>query len=233
MPLTYEVGSATDIGRREINEDRHAMVELGDATWCVAVFDGLGGQKGGEVASEMALHLLEQKARTWKRNSVPEVLCDAMDKSLREIHDAVCKRARRDPELQGMATTVVCAALRADGIVVRYAGDSAIFWTRGDRLLYRSAPHLLDERITSCLGGPNRLFVSPQRTQEYDWCLRVKAGDTLVLCSDGLLHSLAERTLLGMFAAEESAQDLAERLVAAALKAGEHDNVTTVTVRVK
>ncbi|MHB2015687.1 MAG: PP2C family protein-serine/threonine phosphatase [Candidatus Xenobia bacterium] len=229
---SYDVAAATDIGRREVNQDRHAIEELGDGTWFVAVADGLGGQQAGEVASETATKLLCEKARRWKKTLRPEALADAMDKSLREVHAAICKQGRRDCERQGMATTIVCAVLRPDGVVQRYAGDSALFWSRQERLLYRSAPHLLDERITSCLGGPNRLLLSPQRAHEYDWFLRVKAGDTLVLCSDGLLHSLAEPTLLGMFAQEGAAEALADRLVRAALKAGERDNVTALAIRV-
>src|SRR5262249_50146109 len=155
----------------------------------------------------------------------PEKLSDDLDAQLKQVHDRIRARAKKDRDLQGMATTVNCAVLSPDVVVHRYAGDSALFWTREDRLLYRTAPHVIDDKIYSCLGGPGPLRVSPQRSSEYDWRLTVKPGDTLVLCTDGLLHSLAERTLLTHFAERDAAEDLAQRLLRAALRAGEHDNI--------
>lgn len=230
--VRFEVAAASDIGRRDKNEDRFAVCDLGEGRWFVAVFDGLGGQAAGEVASEMAMQLLQERARRWTRRLTQEALADDLDAQLKQTHDRIRARAKKDRNLQGMATTVNCAVLRPDGIVQRYAGDSALFWTREDRLLYRSAPHVIDDKIYSCLGGPGPLRVSPQRSQEYDWRLTVRPGDTLVLCTDGLLHSLAERTLLTHFADPGSAEELAQRLVRAAVRAGEQDNITVVTVRV-
>jgi protein phosphatase len=230
--VTWDVDVATDVGKREINQDRFLALDMGGEAWFLAVADGVGGRNSGEVAAELAVQELLKVAPRWKVDKMPETVSDTIDGSLRKIHDTILAQARRQPALKGMATTIACALVLPSGVLHRYAGDSILWWVRGDSILYRSRPHVVPSgSITSCLGGPSAPILSPRRQDEYDWFMKVKPGDVLLLATDGLFRNLAPGKLLQLLTEPGSAKETTARLIEAAIKAEVDDNVTVVVAK--
>src|SRR6202022_302993 len=124
-----DIGSATDVGRvREANEDSFLAVHpagVRDGEALVAVADGMGGHKAGEVASALAVQALQQTLD----DSDPAVEPDALLRSALELGNrSIWEAAAEDLEKEGMGTTIVAALLNAAGqVVVANVGDSRAY----------------------------------------------------------------------------------------------------------
>jgi protein phosphatase len=105
------VGAATDVGRvREGNEDGYLV---DDSVGLVALADGMGGHLGGEVASATALEALRAAVRGGRP------LRDGARRQRRRV-----RKARTDPSLTGMGTTLTAGTLAAGTLILAHVGDS-------------------------------------------------------------------------------------------------------------
>lgn len=217
--------AATDTGRvREGNEDAYA---LSSSTWVVA--DGMGGHVGGEVAARAAADAA--------------LAAEAAD-AVAVAHAAVL--AATTPDLADMGTTLVHATLvdAAGGreLQVRWAGDSRAYLLDGEGLRqltrdHNQAEELLAEghltaeqarvhpgqyRLTRALGLGRPAAPEPGE-------VTVPARGRLLLCTDGLTSELPDDAVAALLA-DGAPDDVARRLVGAAVEAGGRDNVTVVVV---
>src|SRR6266851_5004184 len=124
-----DIGTATDVGRvREANEDSLLAVRgtgVRDGEALVAVADGMGGHKAGEVASALAIESLQQSLN----DSDPGVTADALLQLALELgNSTIWEAAAEDLEKEGMGTTIVAALLGAEGqLVIANVGDSRAY----------------------------------------------------------------------------------------------------------
>ena len=154
-------------------------------------------------------------------------------------------RAAQDGEtLRGMGATLVCALLSGKRYLVANVGDSRLYHFDGATLEQVTTDHSLVEMLVQS-GNITReaARTHPRRniiTRAIGIGLRVdvdvfdrawKAGDILLLCSDGLSGSLEDADMLRMLQQGGSLSDMADRLVAAALENGASDNITVVLAR--
>lgn len=228
-------GSASDVGRvRANNQDsRFTADEL------FAVADGMGGHRGGEVASSVALEAL---ASTFVDRS-PEGLRDAA----REANTAVYAQASDDPELQGMGTTLVAAATIDGASTLAWVnvGDSRLYLFRDGELSRVSQDHsLVEEAVRSGELSAEEARDHPQRhivtralgigaTVDVDvGTIEPSVGDRLVLCSDGLYDAVEDERIAGVLQRLAGADDAAAELVRLANVSGGRDNITVVVVDV-
>lgn len=190
------------------------------------VADGLGGHRGGEVASRTAIDALD---RTLQVARLAASTDDAalLRTAIVEAHEAVV--AAQTSGLEDMGTTVVVALVRPDGrTTVAHVGDSRAYrWRTGmlERLTRdHTVPTGFGRLLTQALGSP--AGVEPD-------CVEVhfEDGDLLLLCSDGLTDVVSDRGIAELVAAGGSCAAIADRLVEAALAGGGPDNVTVVVVR--
>jgi serine/threonine protein phosphatase PrpC len=202
------------------------------------VADGMGGALAGELASRMCaeafaeLDLIEHQGE--------EALRETIGIANRRIWD----RSRTDAETSGMGTTVT-AALVGDGGVVSFAhvGDSRAYLLRDGALQRLSEDHSLVHELVrqgqlsevEAEQHPQRSVITralgtDEEVQIDTFSLQSKAGDVLLLCTDGLNTMVSEADIAAALGSETGAADIARRLVRAALKAGGEDNVTAVVV---
>ncbi|MGD0941011.1 MAG: Stp1/IreP family PP2C-type Ser/Thr phosphatase [Terracidiphilus sp.] len=255
-PLHYAVAAVSDVGKkRPGNEDSFGYsAEHGVYLVC----DGLGGAAAGEVASSMAvdevLRLLS--ARTLDE-SAP--LHTWIEETVRSANQAILSRARSDPKLAGMGTTLV--GLVADGsrVVVFNVGDSRCYRIRKPspeqvgagqskpapaRLQQISLDHsLVQEQVrqgrmtlAEAAHSPLRNVITralgTQAGVEPDlFELEAQPGDTFLLCSDGLTNELADPMIESLLSADLPLQALCASLVSAANQSGGRDNITCLLVR--
>ena len=232
-------GSATDVGRvRKVNQDLPL-----EAANLFAVADGMGGHVGGEVAARVAIDAL---LSTFTREPTTDGLLSVFS----EANRSVWQESQDQSELHGMGTTLTAMALvgGADGrdmIALANVGDSRAYVFSEGRITQVTADHsLAEERMRQGEMTEEEAAVHPQRhiltralgvspDVEADmWELQLRAGDRIVLCSDGLSNELSLEELGQVLAAEPDPGDAARRLVEEANARGGSDNITVVVVDV-
>lgn len=236
---TFTWGARTDVGRvREVNQD---SVHAEDGLYVVA--DGMGGHRGGEVASAVAIETMVEP------DGMPRSIDDLIER-VRSAHEAVLHRADEEPSLAGMGTTL-CAVGRLDhpdqpgmlGLI--NVGDSRIYHFAEGELVQLSedhslvgdlmrAGHLTPEEaanhpqrniVTRALGIGDRLLV------DY-WEVPAIPGDHYLLCSDGLVDEIGDAQIASVLRRLAEPREAVDELVRLALEAGARDNVTVLVVRV-
>jgi serine/threonine protein phosphatase PrpC len=246
-PSALDIGLATDVGRvREGNEDALLAVLADGARRgqvLVAVADGMGGHKAGEVASELAIASLRRALQDTAASASPaELLTYGAELGNRTIWDD----AAVDIDKEGMGTTLVCALLTADGqAVIANVGDSRAYaFADGAATLVTVDHTWVNQQVLSGLMSERDARASPFRNLltrtlgnapdvEVDVFppLQLEAGDALILVSDGVTGYLDESDFAAVLRTATGAQDAAERLVAEAIHRGGADNATAVVVR--
>ncbi len=265
--VSAEVFGVTDRGRvREDNQDQFLVADLGRSMhvsssapafrdvrmigapqgWLLIVADGMGGYRGGEVASAitvegMARYALE--AMPWPVPSTePDALERGLEQAVRDCHDEVQRTAIERGLDARMGTTLTLAFIDWPQLVVLHVGDSRCYLlTRGvlsqltrDQTL---AQQLYEEKtltaeeaarsrfrhvlINSVGGNLSDLTVETHR-------VRLHAGDRLLLCSDGLTGHLDNDELSRRLSSDGSMESIARGMVEAANVAGGLDNITAL-----
>ncbi|MEZ4333856.1 MAG: Stp1/IreP family PP2C-type Ser/Thr phosphatase [Myxococcota bacterium] len=237
------IAGATHVGRvRFVNQDafgRYDDPQRGEILLIVA--DGLGGHRGGEVASRMATQLIGPLVATREALETPERLARAIAEANRRIHDT----ARKDDDLDGMGTTVVCLLLSPSGPSwIAHVGDSRLYRLRDGRIEPLTEDHsLVATLVRQGVLSPEDARHDPRRNQilralgirdqvEVDIVrLEPRPGDAYLLCTDGLHGLLPEPQLRALAESDGEPEQVVERLIEAANAAGGTDNVTCVLAR--
>jgi PPM family protein phosphatase len=228
--MRIEVGVASDIGQvREGNEDSYVV----DAP-LYAVADGMGGHRGGEVASSLALETIEAMFR-----ADDGTLADQLRAANRAVHE----RSLHDRQVSGMGTTVTAVVVEDATALLAHVGDSRAYLLRAGDLRQITADHTLVARmVTAGEISRQEADVHPQRnvlTRSIGTEASVKVDedhlallddDRLLLCSDGLTDMLSEDQIEAIMEAEPDPQRAADRLVKAANRAGGVDNITALVL---
>jgi PPM family protein phosphatase len=229
----------SDVGRvRSGNED---ALFLGTTLFAVA--DGMGGHRGGEVASATALGPLA--ALDGRRFSDPDEALDALSDAVVRANADVSRRSREDPELEGMGTTLTAVMIDGRDVFLVHVGDSRAYLARGDRFVQLTEDHtlvqaLIDQgRITrdDVATHPHRSVITRAvgvaSAVEVDTLrLTLRDGDRIVLCSDGL-SGVVDDDIIARLARAEDPATAVEGLVDAANDAGGPDNVTVVVIAIE
>lgn len=243
---SLDIGWATDVGRvREANED--ALLTLQpegprEGQTLVAVADGMGGHKAGEVASALAIEALGRALAHADASVAPDALVrDAVTLA----NTTIWKAAAEDVAHEGMGTTLVCALVDADGgALVGNVGDSRAYVVHDDGADLVTSDHTwVNQQVQSGLMSERDAQTSPFRNLltrslgnapdvEVDlYPVRLDSGDVLVLVSDGVTGYLDASDFASVVRHTASAQEAAERLVTEAVNRGGADNATAVVVR--
>jgi PPM family protein phosphatase len=228
------MGAATDVGRvRDGNEDAYLV---DDAMGLIAVADGMGGHRAGEVASATALEAL-RAAITGGR---------PLRESIEDANDAVYTKSLTDTSLRGMGTTLTAGTLVAgDTVLVGHVGDSRAYLLHDGELRQVTNDHsLVEELVREGRLTADEAAVHPQRSiitralgvdasVEVDvYPVELVPGDRLLLCSDGLTGMVAPDDIAATLRRESDPTRAAAQLVDAANAAGGEDNITVVVVAV-
>ena len=224
------VGVATDIGKvRGANEDSY-LVEPP----LFAVADGMGGHRGGDVASKLALETVEQ---LFHRRT------GTLSEQVRRANQAVFERSKVDRRVTGMGTTLTAALVQGDALRLAHVGDSRAYLLRAGSLRQLTTDHTLVARMVKAGEiseaeaevHPHRnvltraLGTEPEVRVDEDE-IPLLEGDRVLLCSDGLTGMVTEEQIQAILEMDVPAQEAADRLVTAANRAGGIDNITVVVL---
>ncbi|HJP65837.1 MAG TPA: Stp1/IreP family PP2C-type Ser/Thr phosphatase [Actinomycetota bacterium] len=235
--MRVRAGVKTDVGRfRERNEDAYLVKEP-----LYVVADGMGGHRGGNVASSMAVDVLEQADLS------PDAPLSVLIDEIKRANQEILERSAADQALRGMGTTVTAFLTDQDKGYVAHVGDSRAYLLRDGNLQRLTRDHSLVERmveegrlepdqarhhpqqniLTRVLGGNDDLEVDDLTVDP------IQEGDRVLLCTDGLSHMVDDEVIEGILRDEEDPQAAADRLVDAAIDAGGDDNVTVIVLDVE
>ncbi|GDY12681.1 hypothetical protein LBMAG53_15590 [Planctomycetota bacterium] len=238
--IRMRMAALSHLGRvRDNNEDAvFADVRSRIAVVC----DGMGGHAGGNVASEMAVQIVSGSLRQLRNAdwAVEDRVIDAMKDAVFSANDHILSRARIDPALHDMGTTLVTCAFMHDRVITANVGDSRIYRIAGGEVVQVSEDHsLVAERVREGLMDPdseeaNLLANIVTRALGMDQITvditveDLHPGDTYLLCSDGL-HDLVSDLEIGQIVTGTSGpQEACAALVDLANHRGGFDNISVV-----
>lgn len=230
--MKLEIGASTDRGKvREGNEDSFVVDER---MGLIAVADGMGGHRAGEVASATALEAL--RANVASGLAIRDAIVNA--------NLSVFEKAASDEDLLGMGTTVTAATVATgDTLLVGHVGDSRLYLLRDGEFRRVTEDHsLVEEMVRDGQLTREQAAVHPRRsiitrsvgideTVDVDVVpIELGLGDRLLFCTDGLTDMLREDDIATLLRRESDPQRAAAALVAEANDAGGEDNITAVVV---
>lgn len=227
----------THIGRvRQSNQD--AMLVMPQRYPIYAVADGMGGHRGGDIASRMAIEGL--KALEGLSPSR-----EAIEGCYQQITRDIFVRQQTQEQLSGMGTTLTMLWEAQTSVYVGHVGDSRAYLMRAGELIQISHDHsLVGEMIRSGALTQEAARSYPYRnvitravgtdqkvlcdTGEFD----KQSGDRWLLCSDGLSEYIDERGILDCLLMEDMEMS-ADKMIVGALSGGGRDNITLVLLEVE
>ena len=234
----------TDKGSfRKINEDSFYAACLDGELALAVVCDGMGGAKGGEIASGIAVSVFKEKAETLKKKDVKtRKLCGAfLSDVIFEANKIIFEKSLKDPSLFGMGTTFVGAVCFGGRVTVANVGDSRAYLIDEDSVVQITKDHsLVGEMIENgdisereATFHPNKNVITRalgvDTKIECDlFDLTVKKGQTLLLCSDGLSNEVSELEMHFEISNEDSPEKACKSLINVANSHGGHDNITVI-----
>src|SRR5699024_3298171 len=238
MSIALRYAARSDVGLvRSNNQDSgYAGSHL------LVVADGMGGQAGGDVASSVAIGRLAQL----DSETPASAIVATREASVLEGKQATRPRARDEPQLRGLGTTIT-ARLRAEGkFALAHIGDSRAYLLRDGETTQVTKDHtfvqrLLDEgRLTEEEAERHpqrsvlmRVLGDVDADPELDLSLRpAHPGDRWMLCSDGLSGLVSLGTIDAALTDFTDPGECAEELIQLALKGGGPDNITCIVADV-
>jgi protein phosphatase len=232
---------------RELNEDCCQLVQPSDPDLLdrrgvlIVVADGMGGCKSGEVASRIAVETVAREYYAFT-GEPHEALTAAFQEANTRIHEFAMVR----DELNGMGTTCTALVIQ-DGVAhSAHVGDSRLYLVRCGSIYQMTEDHsLVRELIRLGAITPDaarrhidrnvilRALGSRPAVKVASWeePLPVRAGDSFVLCSDGLHDAVSDEEIRQAIESGEAAA-ACESLVATARERGGYDNITVAIARV-
>jgi protein phosphatase len=251
--LLIKSSGITDVGlQREGNED---FFSVQDPFGLYMVADGMGGHLAGEVASRVAVEIINKSFIKWSEiQAPPDEIFGFPDESLsregnyilgsiRLANRVIYELASEYEQYNGMGTTIVGLLVASGRIVAANVGDSRMYLVRDNRIERMSKDHtIVAEHVEMGVMTEEEAARSPLRhiltrnlgsSENVDaeiFEIEPSSEDLFILCSDGLTDLATDEEILKIALKESDPQRLPRRLIDLALERGAHDNTTVVTV---
>lgn len=221
-----------------------------DTTYAIAVADGMGGVGFGALASELAIRAgwdLAGQTTSWvmKLDRLDShELTERIEGFVYMLQQAFAREYETNPQLGYSGTTFTAAYFVSSFVAVTQIGDSPCFLWRDGTMRRVSIDHTIEQEfitagvapeiagkfshmLTRCLG-----YESHNARPDVHF-LRLKPGDQLLVCTDGLTDMVGDPHIAACLDDSTSAQSACDNLIKLALDAGGRDNITAVLARVK
>jgi protein phosphatase len=234
---------ATDVGRRrKSNQDSLYYDELSNFG---IVADGIGGRKGGEIASSLAVNGLRKAFMNSDRIRHEEVgpfLVSAVDK----MNSEILERGRKEQEILGMGTTLNCLMFVGEKLHIAHVGDSRTYLYYKKHLFQLTLDHSVGNFLER--GWLPKSAVQPgakegalvralglgERIDVDIYEIALKPGQLFLTCSDGLTGMVEDRRIAQIITENlDQFESLPKLLIDAANAAGGRDNITVLLSHVR
>lgn len=245
MPISIDACVAQHQGDRREQQDRAVILPhpRGGGVTLAVVADGMGGHTGGVIAAQQVIHTARNNLERFSaRTESARVL---LESSINEAHMLI--KASRFINEKDPHSTAVMLLLQPGKACWAHCGDSRFYHFHGDRLVFRSTDHSYVEQLVvqgkitaeQALTHPNRNIlltslggVEPPKIA-YGELEEPQAGDTFLLCSDGLWAYFSDQELGWVINGATSAREASELLIgrARSLANGDGDNLSLTILK--
>ncbi|QGQ96939.1 Stp1/IreP family PP2C-type Ser/Thr phosphatase [Paenibacillus psychroresistens] len=237
-----KVANKTDIGRiRLVNEDRSVVqMELNGFVLAI-VADGMGGHQAGDIASQMAIEVIQNQLQTLEKDMSIDMCKAALQSAIVLANRTIYEFAQSREQYHGMGTTVVAILANEQFLAIGHIGDSRAYLITTDNMTQLTEDHsLVTELLKSGQITAEEADHHPRRNVltralgtdafveaevgHYEW----QQNDIVLMCSDGLSGQLDSHEIFTILHKEEDLNWKADQLVKEALGAGGDDNISVI-----
>ncbi len=228
---------------RSGNEDNFT-VDASPTRGIFIVADGMGGHAAGEVASEMAVRIVQRElspVRDLDGEDVVQMVATALKRANRAIHD----RTLTETDKQGMGTTVSALLLAGTRYLIGQVGDSRVYLFRESSLTQLTKDHsYVQEQVDAGFLTPEQARYHPysnvitrcvgagQDVEPVFYRGEMRPGDLFLVASDGLPGMVEDRRLAQLLGTRAEPERKVQSLIAEANGRGGLDNITAILVQV-
>ena len=234
----------TDTGMvRDHNEDSVIILENDDGAHLLAVADGMGGHRAGEVASSIAISSLSKRfSESFFKMGKAEAV-EWIKDATNEINSKIFKHAEENPESKGMGTTLVLAIVTEDYILFGNIGDSSGFVMKDNKIHKVTKDHTLVNLLLAAgelteeeaKNHPKKNILmnalginDPIEIDIFDCNMEI---DDILLCSDGLTTMVTEEGIEKVLLEDLSVEDKVIKLIKKANNRGGNDNISVAYLK--
>lgn len=230
-----KVVSLSDIGSiRNRNEDSY-LVREEDGLFVVC--DGMGGHKGGDVASSLAINTIEKMV-----NDSPQITLELLNEAIRQANLKIWQEGKDNPDWHEMGTTITIGKITDLQLDICHVGDSRLYLIRNNTIKQITKDHTLAAEMIEC-------GILDKEQKSYSHILTRALGvnkeieidnisfnlykeDIILLCSDGLSDMLSDQELCAILTRNDDIVDKGHDLLQEALNKGGYDNITLILVQI-
>ena len=234
----------TDTGKiRDHNEDNVIILENENHEYLLAVADGMGGHKAGEVASAIVINHLTEEFYGLDSIGDKNIAIEFLRNIVTEMNSKIFDYTKENPDSKGMGTTFVCAIKTEQYLLYGNIGDSSGYVIKNHKMHKVTKDHTLVNLLVStgeltqeeakyhprknvlmrALGANNPIDID---------IFDVEPNiDGILLCSDGLTNMLTEEQIEKVLAEEETAEDAVKKLINKANARGGNDNISVAYLK--
>lgn len=235
----------TDVGRaREINQDAYYVSDIKDDIKLFVLADGMGGYKGGEIASSLAVESVKNYicvnfAKI--ENKEKDVILNLIEGAIEYANNVVYEKSKEDIELRDMGTTLEVCLIHGNKVFIGHVGDSRVYRIRKNIIRKLTTDHSYVEKLVKegsiskeeAYNHPkkNMLLKAIGCDSLVEPDVFYKAflkDDILLICSDGLTNMLKEREIYDVLLKNPDKPENA--LINRANIVGGYDNITAIIV---
>lgn len=240
-----EAFAKTDIGKaRDMNQDYYYISPENSQINLYILADGMGGYKGGEVASKLATISAKNYIESNFENTIKEKeeILKLIKNSMEYANMVVYEKSKEDKELEGMGTTLEVCLIYNNKVYIGHVGDSRIYRIRKDIFRKITNDHsyvqklVKDGTITKeeAINHPkkNMLTKALGCTAFVEADVLVKGfikDDIILICSDGLSNMLEEEKIYNVV--KENYKLAPIKLIELANENGGYDNITVIIIK--
>lgn len=228
---------------RTHNEDSGGIYYNTDGQLLAVIADGMGGHRAGDVASKMAVSLIQENWEEQQSFQTIEETEKWLTDTLAMINEAIYEKSKNNPEYNGMGTTVVVAICTKEYITIAHIGDSRCYIAYQKTFEQITEDHsLVNELIrTGQLSEKDAMYhprknvvlkaLGTEEVVEADVkSISIMEEYRLLLCSDGLSDKVENHELSEMVEAQKDLKEIAHDLVNLAKERGGEDNISVILI---
>jgi protein phosphatase len=243
-PAHFRWGAETHIGKeRQENQDSF-FADPEPALFLVS--DGMGGHRGGALASGIVaedMPVMIENALDRLKVGTPRTVRALLERMIAEQSKQLQLEGTSETGFRDMGATLVIVLLRKGRCFIANIGDSRAYRLRKGRMAQLTRDHSVVSELVekgriepeevanhNARGQITRYIGMEEKARSHVRSFTLKKSDRLLLCTDGLTDMLDDAKIAAVLKAETDPQNACKSLVAAANKAGGHDNITTLVI---
>ena len=239
-----QFGAMTDVGMcRKINEDNYYVKADGAFPYAI-VADGMGGHKAGEIASMMVVDVISNHLENKLSEDQDYVEAgETVRKAFISANNIIYKYAENHYKIMGMGTTATLAMVFKGRIITAHVGDSRAYTIDKNEIKQITRDHSYVQELVSmgkitkeeAKHHPKKNFITramgAEETVKVDVNIRPYNGETILLCSDGLVNFVDDEEIKDIVQKRGSLKKKTEQLVNTANSRGGKDNITALIIK--